>query len=125
VLNRQKFLEKLGISPNWNVESHPDCQNRVCTDEGITGNWTLLYFSGRNLNVPKDRVLVSCAPDMLCDMVESAMQFLFYADQHDKKGNGEKMEVNLRFAKQSIKTIERATGKSWDEVLEIAKECKE
>jgi hypothetical protein len=124
MLNRQKFLEKLGISPNWNVESHPDCQNRVCTDEGITGNWTLLYFSGRNLNVPKDRVLVSCAPDMLCDMVESVMKNSCLGALVCKHC-GVIGKISDCVNRKAIDTIEKATKKTWDEIFKIAKECQE
>lgn len=122
MLNREKFLKRLGISPNWSCESvgFIDQTEFICNDKII-----VIFQCYETKNKEKDKRLVLHSPAMLCDNVEAALQFQYYAEEHDKKGNAEKMEVNMLYANMLIKTIERATGRKWQEVQKIARECME
>lgn len=100
MLNREKFLGKLNINTYI---------SRCSLIGGTAETKTLLLESD----------------NMLCDMVESAMQFSFYATGHYAKGNTEKWKINYNFFMKLKLTIEKATGKTWEEILKIAEECQE
>lgn len=119
MLNREKFLAHLGISSNWKIISRNGVTNIIDEKSKI------FYCYEAHFDMTKNRNLAFYSSVMLCDMVESAMQFLFYANEHAKKGRINKMQINSTCANKLLITIEKVTGKLWEEVHKIALACQE
>ncbi len=113
-----ELLDKLGIEYPWvNIKINEDV-NKVYLERAECYK-EIARVIGDNCTC--DSRLISVAPEMLEALIESCKAFEFYKDEHYKKhGVGsEKYHRNLKLFNMCESKIEKATGKTWDEIKEL------
>lgn len=122
-MNKEKFLEKLGItSGEWkNSDGIIAAGNKL--KDCICQTWD--KHEDDYLNAKQNGKLICAAPDMSIALIMAAMQFNKYAIEHFTKGKMEKWETNNYYFKYLQGVIEKATEKTWDEIMQIWDECQE
>lgn len=123
-MNKEKFLDKIGLLPKWTKYNYRE-YGIIYSD---AKDDKLPIIQHLNINIRETETegnVIVCAPDMLCALVESCMQFHFYAVGHFANDKIEKYKTNYAFFKSQKEIVEKATGMTWEQILKIAEECKE
>lgn len=122
-MNKKKFLEKLGItSGEWKNNNGIIAVGSKLKD-CVCQTWD--KYEKDYSNVEINSKLICAAPDMLITLILAAMQFNKYAIEHFTKGKMEKWGTNNYYFKHLREVIEKATYKTWNEIIEIWEECQE
>lgn len=104
------IIEKLGITPGpW--EDVPKSKTKICTDiyhilegdKGFYDNDKRCGFTLSGFISISDITLISVAPEILHDLIDAALVF----------------EAETGIKHFSVPTIEKATGRTWDEIKEL------
>ena len=111
------MIEKLGITPGpWEVTgAYKHLIGQVGNDKAneiIAELWNRI--TGRKPEMPGDAPLIAAAPEMLEALIETTIECMNeYSNTHVKGTDIEEVYST------EIHIIEKATGKSWEEIKEL------
>jgi hypothetical protein len=105
MLNREKFLNMIGYDSHWSSDN-----------PGII-TWSTEQEELSNIN--------PLFIDMLCDMVDIVFKFYTSVCPSTKKLCSLCSKEKICVEAKCLITIEKATGKTWEELLKIIEECQE
>ena len=116
-MNKDEFFKKLGITGgDWSISADED-------EYRIENNAKGFICQHAETSLKANAHLISCAPDMLIALIKSALTYEKYAEIHTNKRTEEGMKKALKNKEMSVyqaTVIEKATGKTWEEVKELA-----
>jgi hypothetical protein len=105
------MIEKLGITPGpWKLDYDE-------VDDVVGSNWEYIVTVG-GYNHRKDCELIAAAPDMLEALIDATIEIL-NTEQNEYRWS---KEDAVRRNHGYISVIEKATGKTWEEVKELVNE---
>lgn len=118
----ESIIEKLGISKNWQPTESLQIDNGICfeTDNNEPENILIKNLEGYYVFYWKaDRDLALAAPEMLEALIDFLSQMESIIVPENTKYKKDYYDNFLRTYDSLIKSVEKATGKSWQEIKEL------